>query len=59
MNAFFSGNGYTVVDRTALPSADIHFENIWGVSDEDLFTLDAARARPRATRAARPSSRTS
>jgi phosphoglycerol transferase MdoB-like AlkP superfamily enzyme len=39
MNAFFSGNGYTVVDRTALPPADIHFENIWGVADEDLFTL--------------------
>jgi phosphoglycerol transferase MdoB-like AlkP superfamily enzyme len=39
MNAFFSGNGYTVVDRTALVSSEIHFENIWGVADEDLFTL--------------------
>jgi phosphoglycerol transferase MdoB-like AlkP superfamily enzyme len=39
MNAFFGDNGYTVVDRTALPSADIHHENIWGVADEDLFTL--------------------
>ncbi len=39
MNAFFSGNGYTVVDRTALKAEDIHFENIWGVADEDLFTL--------------------
>ena len=39
MNAFFGGNGYTVVDRTALKAADIHFENIWGVADEDLFTL--------------------
>ncbi len=39
MNAFFSGNGYTVVDRTALAAADIHFANIWGVADEDLFTL--------------------
>jgi phosphoglycerol transferase MdoB-like AlkP superfamily enzyme len=50
MNAFFSSNGYTVVDRTALPSSDIHFENIWGVADEDLFTLtlrelDARQAR--------------
>ncbi len=39
MNAFFGGNGYTVVDRTALKAEDIHFENIWGVADEDLFTL--------------------
>lgn len=39
MNAFFSGNGYTVIDRTALSKDDIHFENIWGVADEDLFTL--------------------
>ncbi len=39
MTAFFAGNGYTVVDRTALAKQDIHFENIWGVADEDLFTL--------------------
>ena len=39
MNAFFAGNGYTVIDRTALKTEDIHFENIWGVADEDLFTL--------------------
>jgi phosphoglycerol transferase MdoB-like AlkP superfamily enzyme len=50
MNAFFSGNGYTVVDRSALAAKDIHFENIWGVADEDLFTLtlrelDARHAR--------------
>jgi len=39
MNAFFSGNGYTVLDRTALAPGDIHFENIWGVADEDLYAL--------------------
>ncbi len=39
MNAFFSGNGYTVIDRTALRSDQIHFENIWGVADEDLFDM--------------------
>jgi phosphoglycerol transferase MdoB-like AlkP superfamily enzyme len=39
MNAFFSGNGYTVIDRTAIAPEDIHFENVWGVADEDLFTL--------------------
>jgi len=39
MNAFYAGNGYTVVDRTALAPEQIHFENIWGVADEDLFSL--------------------
>jgi phosphoglycerol transferase MdoB-like AlkP superfamily enzyme len=39
MEAFFSGNGYTVVDRTAIRSEDISYENIWGVADEDLFKL--------------------
>ena len=39
MNAFFSGNGYTVVDRTSIKKEAIHGENIWGVADEDLFTM--------------------
>jgi len=39
LNYFFGNNDYRVVDRTALPAADIHYENIWGVADEDLFTL--------------------
>jgi len=39
MSHFFANNGYTVVDRTALAAEDIHYENIWGVADEDLFTL--------------------
>jgi len=39
MNAFFSGNGYTVLDRTALKKEEITYENIWGVADEDLFKL--------------------
>ena len=39
MRDFFAGNGYTVIDRSQLASADIHYENIWGVADEDLFTL--------------------
>ncbi len=52
MNAFFGANGYEVVDRTAIPSADVHHENIWGVADEDLFALalkqaDASHARGR------------
>ncbi len=39
MNAFFGGNGYTVIDRTAIDKKDISYENIWGVADEDLFRL--------------------
>jgi phosphoglycerol transferase MdoB-like AlkP superfamily enzyme len=39
MNYFFSNNAYEVVDRTALSNSEIHHENIWGVADEDLFTL--------------------
>ena len=39
MNYFFGNNGYEVKDRNALDKKDIHYENIWGVADEDLFTL--------------------
>ncbi len=37
MNYFFGHNGYRVIDRTGVPSADITFANVWGVCDEDLF----------------------
>ncbi len=39
MNYFFGNNGYQVIDRTALKPGEIHYANIWGVADEDLFTL--------------------
>jgi phosphoglycerol transferase MdoB-like AlkP superfamily enzyme len=39
MSYFFSHNGYTVVDRTSLRRDEIDYENIWGVADENLFTL--------------------
>ena len=39
MQAFFSGNGYEVIDRNEIKPADIHYQNIWGVADEDEFTL--------------------
>ena len=40
MNYFFNHNGYTAVDRRDIPStATIHSENVWGVADEDLYTL--------------------
>ncbi|HEU4992853.1 MAG TPA: LTA synthase family protein [Luteimonas sp.] len=53
MNHFFAANGYEVLDRTAIPSNSIHHENIWGVADEDLYTMalhefdrDAASGKP-------------
>jgi phosphoglycerol transferase MdoB-like AlkP superfamily enzyme len=40
MNQFFAHNGYTDVDRRDIPAgATIHSENVWGVADEDLYTL--------------------
>jgi phosphoglycerol transferase MdoB-like AlkP superfamily enzyme len=39
MKSFFSGNGYSVIDRSAIPDSNVHYQNIWGVADEDLFTL--------------------
>ena len=35
MNYYFSNNGYTAIDRSAMGAP--RFSNIWGVSDEDLF----------------------
>ena len=37
MNAFFSGNGYRVVDQSSVDEEDIHFKNAWGMADEDLY----------------------
>jgi phosphoglycerol transferase MdoB-like AlkP superfamily enzyme len=39
MGYFFENNGYQVVDRSAIPDEEIDYENIWGVADENLFTL--------------------
>jgi phosphoglycerol transferase MdoB-like AlkP superfamily enzyme len=39
MKAFFGENGYEVIDRDAIKPEDIHYQNIWGVADEDEFTL--------------------
>ena len=43
MNYFFASNSYNVVDRTALNDSQVHYENIWGVADEDLFALALER----------------
>ncbi|MBX2945679.1 MAG: sulfatase-like hydrolase/transferase [Cyclobacteriaceae bacterium] len=39
MNYFFQHNGYQAIDRSSLRSEEIDYENIWGVADENLFTL--------------------
>ncbi|HET8555470.1 MAG TPA: LTA synthase family protein [Rhodanobacteraceae bacterium] len=40
MNYFFGHNGYQDIDRRDIPpTATIHSENVWGVADEDLYTL--------------------
>ncbi len=40
MNYFFGHNGYRTVDRNDISKDDpIHHENVWGVADEDLYTL--------------------
>ena len=46
MNAFFSGNGYRVVDQSSVAEQDIQFTNAWGMADEDLYrqTLKLADA---------------
>jgi phosphoglycerol transferase MdoB-like AlkP superfamily enzyme len=46
MNAFFSGNGYRVVDQSSVDESQIHFKNAWGMADEDLYnqTLKLADA---------------
>lgn len=51
MAQFFSHSDYRVVDRRAIAKENIHYENIWGVADEDLFdlavrTMDSAAAEP-------------
>jgi len=37
MNAFFSGNGYRIVDQSSVPESEISFKNAWGMADEDLY----------------------
>jgi phosphoglycerol transferase MdoB-like AlkP superfamily enzyme len=38
MGAYFSGNGYTVIDKRDIPEKNIHHTTAWGVCDEDIFT---------------------
>ena len=32
MNAFFSGNGYRIVDQSSVPDKEMTFTNAWGMS---------------------------
>lgn len=36
MEDFFTGNGYTIIDKKTLKPDEITFKNIWGVCDEDM-----------------------
>jgi phosphoglycerol transferase MdoB-like AlkP superfamily enzyme len=38
MGAYFSGNGYKVIDKRDIPEKNIHHTTSWGVCDEDIFT---------------------
>ncbi|MBI5744699.1 MAG: sulfatase-like hydrolase/transferase [Elusimicrobia bacterium] len=46
MNAFYSGNGFSIVDRANFAKSEISFANVWGVCDGDLLqkTLKEAAA---------------
>ncbi len=44
MDAFFSANGYRVIDRKDFLPSDVTFSNAWGVCDEDLFARAAREA---------------
>lgn len=37
MNEFFQANGYDIIDRNDLAKDEIHFANVWGVADDDLY----------------------
>ncbi len=37
MNAFYSGNGYRIVDQTDFTEEEMTFTNAWGVSDDIIF----------------------
>lgn len=37
MNAYFSGNGYSILDRSDFSKENTSFATVWGVADEMLF----------------------
>ena len=53
MNAFFAGNGFSIIDRTDMPKDQVQFANVWGICDEDMFRRAIAEA-DRSVAAGRP-----
>ena len=53
MSAFFSGNGYEVIDQSSVPDEEMIFTNAWGMSDEDLYR-QAMKAADESWAAGRP-----
>ena len=39
MKAYFSGNGFEIIDKARYPKEDITFANIWGTCDEDSYRI--------------------
>ncbi len=39
MGYFFGNNGYQVIDKRDIPEKRIHHETVWGVADEDAFSI--------------------
>lgn len=37
MNAFFAGNGFDTIDRTAFDKSEYDFANVWGITDDAVF----------------------
>lgn len=44
MSAFFSGNGYQVMDQSSVADEAIEFSNAWGMADEDLYDIALSAA---------------
>ena len=44
MNAFFSGNGYRIIDEGDYGDNEVTFKNAWGVCDEDLYNKTLQQA---------------
>jgi phosphoglycerol transferase MdoB-like AlkP superfamily enzyme len=44
MNAFFSANGFGIVDRMDFAKDEVTFSNVWGVCDGDLFAKTVKEA---------------
>lgn len=44
MNTFFSGNGFSILDRSSMTPDEIQFANVWGICDEDMFARSVREA---------------